>query len=160
MSSTTAHNQIQLPTKEELAAWIPALLNVPGFDTFDIDEFEAKFINQFQDYCEINGESKAFEIVNKSSEYFRGCASSVFDLTMFGQEIEAAIPQGGLDTVLKKYCDRVPRFKECGRHYNDAMDLCLDPEQKKKVINIRNNINELLDFACDNEGDRIGSKYA
>ena len=111
---------------------------------------------QIRNQCEKNGAGadKADEIVTVI-DTAATCASNVINLDTIKKEIEEAKPNGALDEVFKKYCAKGPQIKACISSFLDGISPCLDSTVRAEIGSIKNGTDQLLDFVCYKDGDRI-----
>ncbi|EEB13872.1 27 kDa hemolymph protein precursor, putative [Pediculus humanus corporis] len=69
--------------------------------------------------------------------------------------MEKAKPTGDLDSIFKKYCKKSPDFKNCVSNFTEAFQPCLEKDEKSSVATIMNVTEQLAEFICYKEGDRI-----
>ncbi|CAG9560667.1 unnamed protein product [Danaus chrysippus] len=101
-----------------------------------------------------NAEDKVDEVVNKIKQ-FVDCLMGLFDFNTVRQEIEAAKPKGALDEVFKKYCEKSPQLKTCIHDVTAAVSPCLDQSQRERIPYADSATDQLIDFVCYKDGDRI-----
>lgn len=83
------------------------------------------------------------------------CIQNIVNFTSIGDEIEAAKPNGNLDTVFNKYCNRRDEAIKCVEDYTESLDPCLTDEEKKQKIVFVNITKSLLEFTCHENGNQI-----
>ncbi|KAH9644916.1 hypothetical protein HF086_014404 [Spodoptera exigua] len=83
------------------------------------------------------------------------CFNSLVDMEVLQQEIENAKPTGEVDEVFKKYCAKTPQFKNCFRNMTEMVKPCFSPAEQKNFNVMYNVTEQLADFICFKEGDRI-----
>lgn len=140
LSLTTAQNQVP---KDAMADVITNLVKRIGED------------------CKKNGGPDAFETFKQIPKHFEDCISPIVNVTILGQDIQlAAAKEVKIDTIFKKYCNKIPDVKKCVQNATNSIGLCLEPKEKETPKIIQNIFDSLLDFVCHNEGEHIQSKYA
>lgn len=96
-----------------------------------------------------------YKEIEKASLKLGHCLNGLANLTELQIEMEEARPQGELDTVFHKYCQRAPKAEDCVREFVDKVKPCLSrEEQRQKDVMMRIG-SSLLGFACTRNGDQI-----
>jgi hypothetical protein len=83
------------------------------------------------------------------------CAQQLVNFTALPDEIEKAKPNGNLDTVFNKYCNKRNDAIDCVKTFTESLDPCLTQEerdQKRVIVNITTS---LLEFVCHENGNQI-----
>ena len=106
-------------------------------------------------YCKKNGAEDKVSDVEAAATSFVECGKSLFDADTIRKEIEEAKPNGALDEVFKKYCAKSPQLKTCIHTLVDKVAPCLESDLRENVGAINNATDQLLDFVCYKDGDRI-----
>ncbi|KAK6637628.1 hypothetical protein RUM44_008050 [Polyplax serrata] len=83
------------------------------------------------------------------------CIKGLVDINQLQEEMEKAKPTGDLDSVFKKYCKKTPEFKGCVSTFTDSLKPCLEEEEKQGMATVLNVTEQLAEFICYKEGDRI-----
>lgn len=83
------------------------------------------------------------------------CIQTIVNFTTIGDEIEAAKPNGNLDTVFNKYCNKRDDALKCIEDYTESLDPCLTAEEKDQKIVFVNITKSLLQFICHENGNQI-----
>lgn len=83
------------------------------------------------------------------------CINGIVNFTAIGDEIEAAKPNGSLDTVFNKYCNRRNEAIKCVEEFTESLDPCLTEEEKNQKIVYVNITKSLLEFTCHENGNQI-----
>ncbi|CAH1404820.1 unnamed protein product [Nezara viridula] len=128
----------------------------PGMDKIlsslpNIDEGE----DMFRDKCLKTGTNETYENATLAKQQFELCVSSLVDIKVLKEEINAAKPTGDLDIVFKKYCHKTPILKSCISDLLVGYEGCLKPEERGDVYILQNITDSLMNFVCFKEGDRI-----
>ncbi|XP_045524028.1 27 kDa glycoprotein-like isoform X1 [Pieris brassicae] len=124
-------------------------------DQKQIEAIQNKSTELFKEKCEKNGGLQAYENAESAFKSFQGCISALVDPSKLQQEIEEAKPQGQVDEVFKKYCDKTPSFRVCFSNMTDAVKPCLAEDEQQSMKTVHNITEQLADFICFKEGDRI-----
>ncbi|VVC89357.1 27 kDa hemolymph protein-like [Leptidea sinapis] len=113
----------------------------------------------FKDYvkkaCESNNAPDKVEQVETAARNFMDCVKGLFDAETVKKEIEEAKPNGALDEVFKKYCAKSPQLKTCISNMAEGISPCLDPSIREHIGAGKSATNQLIDFVCYKDGDRI-----
>lgn len=101
----------------------------------------------------------SYLFVKQAPTDLKECIEDIVDFEALNQEIEEAkVPNGELDTIFKKYCDRRGEAVECGEKYLKTIDNCLTPEERdQKVVAIKI-VRNLLEFVCHKNGTQIARR--
>ncbi|XP_018800316.1 PREDICTED: 27 kDa hemolymph protein-like [Bactrocera latifrons] len=100
------------------------------------------------------GEAAYTEIVN-AVPTLSECATNILNFTALQAEIEKASPDGELDVVFNKYCNKQPEALTCVSDFNNKLAACLDKEEKEHQDTFMRIIKSLLSFICHKGGDQI-----
>ncbi|XP_023940041.2 27 kDa hemolymph protein [Bicyclus anynana] len=115
--------------------------------------------NQFKEvltkYCKQNGAEDKVEDVQNAIKSFVDCVKGIFDAETLKKEIEDAKPNGALDEVFKKYCAKSPQLKTCIHNAFTGVSPCLDSNVRDRINIADNATDQLIDFVCYKDGDRI-----
>lgn len=124
-------------------------------DENQIHDIKNKSTVIFKEKCEKNGGPEAFTNAENSFKGFTGCLESLVNTTVLQREIEDAKPTGQVDEVFKKYCAKTPQFKGCFRDMTEAAKPCFTPDERNNLKTVYNVSEQLAEFICFKEGDRI-----
>ena len=58
-----------------------------------------------------------------------------------------------------RYCAKTPELKTCIYTLLDGVSPCLDPKAQEHMTLVKNGTNQLIDFVCYKDGDRIAREY-
>ena len=86
------------------------------------------------------------------------CAQRLVNFTALPEEIEKAKPNGNLDTVFNKYCNKRNEAIECVETFTNSLDPCLTKEERDQKVVIVNITKSLLEFVCHENGNQIACK--
>ncbi|XP_022123654.2 27 kDa hemolymph protein [Pieris rapae] len=136
--------------------FIVACLTVAVFGRHTFNEEDRnRFKNAFRRTCVRNGaEDKAPE-AEAALDTFVDCIKAQIDPDTVKSEIEAARPNGAVDEVFKKYCDKKPAFKSCMTGLFNGVYPCLSADVRGHLDSDNNATDRFLDFICHNDGERI-----
>ncbi|CAH2107067.1 unnamed protein product [Euphydryas editha] len=105
--------------------------------------------------CTRNGAEDQADAVETTIKNFVDCLKGLFSVDTIKKEIEDAKPNGALDEVFKKYCAKAPELKTCLHTFTGGVTPCLDASIREHVNTINNGTDQLIDFVCYKDGDRI-----
>ncbi|CAG9784888.1 unnamed protein product [Diatraea saccharalis] len=111
--------------------------------------------NAIREQCKKNGAENKVEEIENAGKNFVDCVKGLIDIETVKQEIEEAKPKGALDEVFGKYCAKSPQFKTCIHTIVDTVAPCLETKIQEHVETIKNGTDQLIDFVCFKDGDRI-----
>ncbi|CAB3243320.1 unnamed protein product [Arctia plantaginis] len=121
----------------------------------EIEQVKNQYMEQFKQKCEKNGHPEAYEKAQNAVQGLMACSSALVDTNTLQTEIENAKPNGKLDEVFKKYCDKTPQFNECFRNMTETVKPCFTTEEQENFKIIYNVTDQLVEFICFKDGDRI-----
>lgn len=124
-------------------------------DEKELKILQGKYTEQFKKKCEQNGGDHAYEKAQTSFSDLSQCLLGLVDPATLQKEIEDAKPNGSVDEVFKKYCQKKPSFKLCFNNLFEAAKPCFTTEEKKNLKTVSNVTEQLAEFICHKEGDRI-----
>ncbi|XP_050682167.1 27 kDa hemolymph protein-like isoform X2 [Leptidea sinapis] len=124
-------------------------------DEAQIEAIQNKSSEVFKEKCEKNGGLHAFDNAERAFKEFSKCVQALVSPNQLQKEIEDAKPNGQVDEVFKKYCDKTPSFKSCFHNMTEVAQECLSEEERGNVKIIHNISEQLAEFICFKEGDRI-----
>lgn len=73
---------------------------------------------------------------------------------------EKAKPNGNLDTVFNKYCDKRGEAILCVDAFTKSLDPCLTQEEKEQKVVFINITKSLLEFVCHENGNQIACEIS
>lgn len=97
--------------------------------------------------------------VQASKDKVQECLTSHLNQTQIMEELEEAKKDGSMDDIFGKYCKKREEILSCVTDVTNKVEKCLEPVEKdnmKLVLNITQN---LIDFVCFKDGDRLASKW-
>ncbi|KAF6209617.1 hypothetical protein GE061_015365 [Apolygus lucorum] len=110
--------------------------------------------------CLKNGNYEAYEKVLEARNEFPSCVKGRFDYEEMQKEIDEAKPTGDLDKVFRKYCRKSLELKGCVETVLNALEPCLDEEERAHKSNALNIMDSMINFICVKEVDRIALSIA
>lgn len=105
--------------------------------------------------CEKNGGAGTYEDILASKDKVQECLTSHLNQTQIMEELEEAKKDGSMDDIFGKYCKKREEILSCVTDVTNKVEKCLEPVEKdnmKLVLNITQN---LIDFVCFKDGDRL-----
>lgn len=144
----------------QLKQHLPADIQIPpGLDNATAVIATAK--KMFKEKCDkVHADENVVKEVENGIFEMQECLTNIINITAIQKEIEIAKPQGELDTVFHKYCDKRPDVMKCIDTFNEKLMKCLDDEETKSYKDAMNMTNKLLDFVCYKGGDQIALFFA
>ncbi|XP_072940810.1 27 kDa hemolymph protein-like [Epargyreus clarus] len=119
------------------------------------DEQRNQVKEMIKQACTKNGAADKVGEVEEKIKGFVECVKSLFDAEVVKKEIEDAKPNGSLDEVFKKYCAKSPQLKTCIHSLTSGVTPCLDSSVREHIGAADNATDQLIDFICYKDGDRI-----
>lgn len=171
ITAATQNNEIDL---DKFKSQLPDGILPEGFNSSSLPSADdAKKL--FKEKCEKTAQNdEAFQHAENATEVFKECLMGLVDLETLQKEIDAAQPNGDLDTVFNKwvhmqfkaitklmsqlsnrYCRKRTIAIDCMKNFTVAIEPCLNKKEvdnKKTFVNIFTN---LLNFVCHKDGDQI-----
>ncbi|CAG4941440.1 unnamed protein product [Parnassius apollo] len=120
-----------------------------------VQDLQNKTTKLFKEKCEKNGGPDAYTNAETAFKNFSKCIQDLVDFSVLNGEIEEAKPNGQVDEVFKKYCEKTPLFKNCVRNMTESVKPCLTPDERANLKTVHNVSEQLAEFICYKEGDRI-----
>lgn len=124
-------------------------------DENQLETLKNKTKVQFKNKCEQNGGEEAYEKAQNAGADFTKCLQGLVDMSMLQAEIENAKPNGNVDEVFKKYCAKKTDFLGCAKQMLDTTKSCFSPGERENIKIIQNVTDQLAEFVCFKDGDRI-----
>lgn len=157
------NSQENLPNTEEALETVSNVINNLNISTnTDLNNLNDTVIhaidggkNFFKQKCDKNGGPNAYDNAQTATKNWIECLNSFVNRSKLEAEMEKYKPTGDLDIVFKKYCQKTPVLKKCISDLTDAIEPCLEPEERKNKKIVQNITDSLLNFVCYKEGDRI-----
>ncbi|OWR47512.1 hemolymph protein [Danaus plexippus plexippus] len=144
----------QEPSLDDALASLPPELQ-GKVDENQINELKNKSVQLFQKKCDENGGLDAFPKAENAFQVFKNCIQDLVNPEVLQKEIKDATPTGQVDEVFKKYCYKKPDFKGCFQNMTETIKPCFSVEEQKNLKTIYNISEQLAEFICFKDGDRI-----
>lgn len=158
-NARAAINTTELKDLNSVINNIPELQGVslpPEIKDFNFEEGAKQATDIFKEKCIANsGSDAAFEEASQATSTLMECIQQIVDLSTLQQEIEEAKPNGNLDTVFNKYCDKRHDGVSCVDKFTVSIDPCLSQEEKDQKVVFINITKSLLEFICHENGNQI-----
>ncbi|XP_068630802.1 27 kDa hemolymph protein-like [Battus philenor] len=119
------------------------------------DAQRQQYRDMLKQQCKKSGAEDKVDDVEKVIKDFVDCLKGLFDVEVLKREIEEAKPNGALDEVFKKYCAKSPQLKTCIHSLTAGVAPCLDQTSRDNIGSANNATDQLIDFVCYKDGDRI-----
>ncbi|XP_037299602.1 27 kDa hemolymph glycoprotein [Manduca sexta] len=119
------------------------------------DQRREQYRNMLAAQCRKMGAEDKVKDVESSVRNFVECLRGIVDPQAIKKEIEEAKPKGELDEVFKKYCAKAPVLKTCISSLLDGVRPCVDKVAIDHYGPLLNTTNQLIDFVCYKDGERI-----
>ncbi|KAI8429163.1 hypothetical protein MSG28_007708 [Choristoneura fumiferana] len=136
-----------------VATIIPAMA-LGAWGTYEVVE-DVKVTELVTRMCTLNGAEDKVPKVLDAVENYERCVIGLFKDETLLQEVAAAIRNGDLNGVYKKYCSRAPQLANCSFTLLDSIALCGGNAAITNLPAARNVVDQLLGFICHNDGERI-----
>ncbi|KAK5644383.1 hypothetical protein RI129_005683 [Pyrocoelia pectoralis] len=151
---TTLCDQPDLPT--ELDSIQNTLNEIPGFENFNkstptLDEV----LDAAKLKCEKNGGAEAFNNLMVAKDEIQKCVESNFNFTQIEAELTEKRKTGSMDDVFAKYCGKRSIVDDCLKNFTEAVSPCLENVEKSSLKLLLNITDNLIEFGCYKDGDRI-----
>ncbi|RZC34399.1 DUF1397 domain containing protein [Asbolus verrucosus] len=119
----------------------------------DIDGLE-KQINSIPGLENFNSSKLPTEEDNQQTEV-QTCIESHLNFSQIQLEVEEAKKTGSMDEVFGKYCKKYPEIHQCLEGVTDKVRPCLDLNEQDTLNKTLEIVQELKEFVCFKDGDRI-----
>lgn len=147
-------NQVEQSVKDVLKQ--EGITLPPEFNNIDIGENVNKLTDTFKQKCvENSGSDAAYEEASQAGSTLMECLQEIIDISKLQDEIEEAKPNGNLDTVFNKYCEKRNDALSCVEAFTKSLDPCLTKEEKAQKNVYINMTKSLLEFTCHENGNQI-----
>lgn len=98
---------------------------------------------------------KAYTEIESSTLTLIECVNNIVNFTAIQEEINVASPNGELDSVFNKYCNKKEDAFKCVETFNSKLTPCLDEDERQNQEVFMRIIRSLLNFVCHKGGDQI-----
>ncbi|XP_017054572.1 27 kDa hemolymph protein [Drosophila ficusphila] len=96
-----------------------------------------------------------YEDVQKAATKMSACINGAANFSTLQEELDLAMPNGELDNVFHKKCQKVPELQACVKEFQEKAQLCLTAEERRQQEKVNRIGAALLGFACSRGGDQI-----
>lgn len=133
--------------------------HIPDVDLSGIDQSKIPQADEidliFRNKCDSKSGNGTYEKVQASKDIYQECISNFINITEVKAEIEEAKKTGSMDEVFGKYCSKYPEVSNCTDDFIEAIQPCLE-ENERKSLNISIGLTQKLkEFICHKNGDRL-----
>ncbi|XP_019763017.2 27 kDa glycoprotein [Dendroctonus ponderosae] len=105
--------------------------------------------------CEEKGKSDTYERVKIAINETRTCLEGQISPSKIKEELEEAKKTGSMDEVFGKYCNKRQDYKNCIFKTVNVTKECLEEVEINHINSAVKVIEEIADFACYRDGDRL-----
>ncbi|KAJ8920154.1 hypothetical protein NQ315_011814 [Exocentrus adspersus] len=142
--------------KKKLGDAIPELdgLDTSNFNTSKLPKQE-DVENVLKEKCKKQGAENAVDKLKDQQDLVKGCVESHVNYTVVIEELEEAKKTGSMDEVFGKYCKKWPSIYSCFDNVTATARLCMDDKEEKAFNKSQKILNELQEFMCFKDGDRL-----
>ena len=130
---------------------IPGLENLNNDNSLSIDEV----LDAAKKKCDKQGGEKAFDHLMAAKDEIQQCIEGHFNFTQIEAELSEKRKSGSMDDVFAKYCAKRSIIEGCVKNFTDAVEPCLENVEKSSLNLLLNVTDNLVDFGCYKDGDRI-----
>lgn len=95
----------------------------------------------------------------EEKDIVKECFESRINVTAITEELDVAKQTGSMDEVFGKHCKKVPELLACEKSIADKFKACLEPSEADSMNVILNITENLANFMCHKDGDRLASNY-
>ncbi|XP_076265549.1 27 kDa hemolymph protein-like [Rhynchophorus ferrugineus] len=105
--------------------------------------------------CQKKGSPDTYDRIKAAAKETKTCLQGKINPDQIKSELDEAKKTGSMDEVFGKYCKKRPEIKECILRTVNISKECLEENEKTALDNAIRVIDEILDFACFRDGDRL-----
>nr|XP_023020011.1 uncharacterized protein LOC111508663 [Leptinotarsa decemlineata] len=135
------------------SVFILLLLGLCAAEIPEIPELDD--LEDLKERCDTKGGTGTFEKVKVAKNETETCLKKLIDVEKFKNEIEEAKKTGSMDEVFAKYCNKRSEMEACIRKTYNALEPCLESNEKQVINFTANILKQLGDFVCAKDGDRL-----
>nr|XP_022911199.1 27 kDa hemolymph protein-like [Onthophagus taurus] len=137
---------------------LPTSLNDPNLNV-DEDQFKKlaeEGAKGLKEKClKVSGTESTFEEVQEAKDTLISCFQGIVNVTAFKTELDEAKQRGAMEEVFGKYCKKKPELLGCVNGFQTTLEKCMEESEKETAKTIQNLTENLLDFMCYKDGDRV-----
>ncbi|XP_014475442.1 PREDICTED: 27 kDa hemolymph protein-like [Dinoponera quadriceps] len=151
------HSQDNVPSADEVIRQVGGVVDLPQLNNLDTSALPnaEETRNLFKEKCAKNGGPDAFDKADQAKTEMEQCLKSLINITELQAEMELHKPNGDLDVVFKKYCNKRSILRACVSNFTGVVEQCLDEKERENKKIVMNITDSMLEFICYKEGDRI-----
>ncbi|KAJ8931796.1 hypothetical protein NQ314_015252 [Rhamnusium bicolor] len=138
--------------KKQLEDSIPEITEFENFNKTNLPKVE-DVENVLKEKCEKEWRSGCSG--NDQQENVKVCIERYVNFTVVQEELEKAKETGSMDEVFGKYCKKWPSIYKCFDDVTSTARLCMDDNEEKAFNKSLVILNELQEFMCYKDGDRL-----
>lgn len=105
--------------------------------------------------CEKNGAPNAVDLIKEEQANIQICIEGYVNVTVVQEELEVAKKTGSMDEVFVKYCKKWPDILACLDNTTAIARTCMDEKEEDVFNKTLNLLNDLQNFMCFKDGDRL-----
>lgn len=131
-------------------------IDIPDVDLNSTSMPNAEDIEKvLREKCEKNGATDAVDLIKEEQENARICIEKYVNFTTIEEELEEKKKTGSMDEVFSKYCKKWPDIKGCFDKAVSISRSCMDKKEEDAFNRTLDIINDLQEFMCYKDGDRL-----
>ncbi|XP_050304835.1 uncharacterized protein LOC126742251 [Anthonomus grandis grandis] len=112
-------------------------------------------IPQIKEKCQAKGKPDSYDRLKTAINETRNCLQSKINPEKIKEELEEAKKTGSMDEVFGKYCNKRQEYKNCIMTTVNITKECMEEVEIAALDKTINVIEEVIDFACYKDGDRL-----
>ncbi|KAL1494814.1 hypothetical protein ABEB36_010347 [Hypothenemus hampei] len=119
------------------------------------------YLNNFNDVplvkkrCEEKGKPDSYDRLKVAVNDTRTCFDGKVNPGHLKDELEEAKKTGSMDEVFGKYCNKRQQYKDCILKTVNVAKECLEESESSAIDTLIRITDNVLDFACYRDGDRL-----
>ncbi|XP_063930534.1 27 kDa hemolymph protein-like [Zophobas morio] len=132
--------------------------NFPALENFNSSKLptEEDVEKLVREKCDKNGGGEeAFNALKEQQTELQACIEAQLNATEIQAELEESKKTGSMDEVFGKYCQKYPEIYKCITTVTEKVKPCLDPQEQDTMNKTLNVVDEIKEFVCYKDGDRI-----
>lgn len=136
------------------------LQNIPGLEKFNASSVTEEDLEKLlKEKCvKAGGGEEAYLAIKNQKEELQECLENQVNTTEVQMEITEAKKTGSMDEVFGKYCKKFPEIYKCMANVTNNIRPCLEEAERETLNRSLELVQELKEFICYKDGDRIASK--
>ncbi|KAF7282127.1 hypothetical protein GWI33_003138 [Rhynchophorus ferrugineus] len=130
-----------------------SFFNVPDVNVTSVHYPEVEKV--LKKKCEEQGSKDALDAINNQTSLIHKCITTHVNVTQIQPELDEAKKTGSMDVVFAKYCKKWPEVYACVENVTLIVRQCLTETEEKSFNKTLTIIDELKEFMCFKDGDRL-----